>query len=148
MDDQPYQEHKMALMSVEQLLDQAEDEYMSVDQLAFFKDRLEVKAAELRDRLLSCQASCEIERHPDEADFASDEENRAVAASMIERDRQTLSHVLKALEILALGDYGFCQETGEAIGIKRLLLVPESLYSVESMRALEAKGMHQRQVAQ
>ncbi|EGH48896.1 dnaK suppressor protein, partial [Pseudomonas syringae pv. pisi str. 1704B] len=43
----------MALMSVEQLLDQAEDEYMSGDQLAFFKDRLEVKAAELRDRLLS-----------------------------------------------------------------------------------------------
>ncbi|WP_375233117.1 TraR/DksA family transcriptional regulator, partial [Pseudomonas ficuserectae] len=81
-------------------------------------------------------------------DFASDEENRAVAASMIERDRQTLSHVLKALEILALGDYGFFQETGEAIGIKRLLLVPESLYSVESMRALEAKGMHQRQAAQ
>lgn len=137
----------MALMSVEQLLDQAEDEYMSADQLAFFKDRLEVKAAELRDRLLSCQASCEIERHPDEADFASDEENRVVAASMIERDRETLSHVLKALEILALGDYGFCQETGEAIGLKRLLLVPESLYSVESMRVLEAKGMHQRQVA-
>ncbi|WP_327168484.1 TraR/DksA family transcriptional regulator [Pseudomonas meliae] len=132
----------MALMSVDQLLNQAEDEYMSVDQLVFFKDRLEVKAAELRDRLLSCQVSCEIERHPDEADFASDEENRAVAASMIERDRQTLSHVLKyplkkpiffggepgwstciywlrllkkrlfqillkALEILALGDYGF-----------------------------------------
>ncbi|EPM52965.1 dnaK suppressor protein [Pseudomonas syringae pv. actinidiae ICMP 19071] len=93
----------MALMSVEQLLDQAEDEYMSVDQLAFFKDRLEVKAAELRDRLLSCQASCEIERHPDEADFASDEENRAVAASMIERDRQTLSHVLKARKTPATG---------------------------------------------
>ncbi|KPX50407.1 hypothetical protein ALO68_200045 [Pseudomonas syringae pv. helianthi] len=47
---------------------------------------------------------------------------------MIDRDRQTLSHVLKALEILVLGDYGFCQETGEVIGIKRLLLVPESLY--------------------
>ncbi|MBL3828930.1 molecular chaperone DnaK [Pseudomonas syringae pv. theae] len=57
-----------------------------------------------------------------------------------------MSDVHKALEILALGDYGFCQETGEAIGIKRLLLVPESLYSVESMRALEAKGMHLRQV--
>ncbi|RMS28743.1 TraR/DksA family transcriptional regulator [Pseudomonas ficuserectae] len=137
----------MALMSVEQLLGQAEVAYMGVDQLAFFKDRLEVKAAELRDRLLSYQTSCEIERHSDEADFASDEENRAVAASMIERDRQTLRHVLKALEILALGAYGFCQETGEAIGLKRLLLVPESLYSIESMRVLEAKGMHQRQVA-
>ncbi|VVP44983.1 TraR/DksA family transcriptional regulator [Pseudomonas fluorescens] len=137
----------MALMSVEQLLDQADDEYMSVGQLAFFKNRLELKAAELRDRLLSCQASCEIERHPDEADFASDEEHRAMAASMIERDRQTLNYVRKALEILALGDYGFCQETGEAIGLKRLLLVPESLYSVESMRVLEAKGMHLRQVA-
>ncbi|MBL3828931.1 TraR/DksA family transcriptional regulator, partial [Pseudomonas syringae pv. theae] len=79
----------MALMSVEQLLDQPDDEYMSIDQLAFFKDRLEVKAAGLRNRLLSSQASCEIERHSDEADFASDEENRAVAATMIERDRQT-----------------------------------------------------------
>ncbi|EPM43209.1 DnaK suppressor domain-containing protein, partial [Pseudomonas syringae pv. actinidiae ICMP 19073] len=35
---------------------------------------------------------------------------------MIESGRQALSHVLKVLEILALGDYGFCQETGEAIG--------------------------------
>ncbi|RMR22212.1 DnaK suppressor domain-containing protein [Pseudomonas syringae pv. persicae] len=59
---------------------------------------------------------------------------------MIESGRQALSNVLKALEILALGDYGFCQETGEAIGLKRLLPVPESLYSVESMRVLEAKG--------
>ncbi|EGH05278.1 molecular chaperone DnaK [Pseudomonas amygdali pv. aesculi] len=66
---------------------------------------------------------------------------------MIESGRQALIHVLKVLEILALGDYGFCQETGEAIGLKRLLLVPESLYSVEWMRVLEAKGMHQRQVA-
>lgn len=135
----------MESMSNWQLLEQSEDAYMNAGQRDFFKARLQHKAAGLRERLRTYQASCEIERHPDAADFASDEEQRAMAVTMIERDKVALGHINQALDALAHGDYGFCLETGEPIGLPRLLLVPESLYSVESMRVREVKGAHQRQ---
>lgn len=137
----------MESTSDRQILEQQlEDAYMDTGQLDFFKARLQAKAADLRGRLRSYQASCEIERHPDAGDFASDEEHRAITGTMIERDKLALGCANQALDALAHGDYGFCRETGEPIGLPRLLLVPESLYSVESMRVREAKGAHQRQV--
>jgi DnaK suppressor protein len=132
-------------MNEEALLAQSDNEYMGAEQLGYFKQRLMVQADELRHRLRNYQASCEIERHPDAGDFASDEEHRALTVTMIERDKLALGCVNQALDALAHGDYGFCRETGEPIGLPRLLLVPESLYSVESMRIREARGIHQRQ---
>jgi DnaK suppressor protein len=134
------------MITIDQLLAQSMDDYMNDEQLAFFRSRLVSKAENLRDRLIAHLQYVEIERHPDEADFASDEEERAVAVKMIERDRVTLIQVHHALELIRIGDYGFCKDTGEPIGLQRLLLVPESLYSVESMRIREAKGAHQRHV--
>jgi DnaK suppressor protein len=66
--------------------------------------------------------------------------------NMIERDKRALSNVRLALEAIVLGDYGFCRETGEPIGLPRLMLVPESLYSVESMRVQETKNAHLRRI--
>ena len=131
------------MITSDDLLAQPDDDYMNDQQLAFFRDRLSSKAQDLRDRLNAHHHDVEIERHPDEADFASDEEERAVAVKIIERDRVTLGQVSHALELIRQGDYGFCRETGEPIGIQRLLLVPESVYCVESMRVIEAKGRHQ-----
>ena len=131
------------MITSDDLLAQPDDDYMNDQQLAFFRDRLSSKAQDLRDRLNAPHHDVEIERHPDEADFASDEEERAVAVKIIERDRVTLGQVSHALELIRQGDYGFCRETGEPIGIQRLLLVPESVYCVESMRVIEAKGRHQ-----
>ena len=131
------------MITLDELLAQPTDDYMNDQQLAFFRDRLASKAQDLRGRLTAHQQDVEIERHPDEADFASDEEERAVAVKMIERDRFTLGQVSHALDLIRLGDYGFCKETGEPIGLERLLLVPESVYCVESMRVIEAKGRHQ-----
>lgn len=126
------------------LLAQPEDDYMCATQLAFFKARLQTKVGDLRNRLTSNRLGCEAERHADEADFASDEEQRSFALQMIERDKVILNQALHAIELIRLGDYGYCKETGEPIGLQRLLLVPESVYSVESMRVLEALGRHQR----
>lgn len=130
------------MINADQLLSQSVDDYMNDEQLSFFNGLLACKAQELRDRLDGHRQDAEIERHPDEADFASDEEERAVAVKMIERDRVTLNQVIHAMELIRIGDYGFCKETGEPIGLQRLLLVPESIYSVESMRIIEAKGRH------
>jgi len=122
------------------------DDYMNPSQLEFFKARLQIRAVDLRDRISRNRTGCEVERHPDEGDFASDEEARSMALKMIARDKVCLDQVLHAMELIRLGDYGFCHETGEPIGVQRLLLVPESIYSVESMRVLEARGRHQQHV--
>lgn len=129
-----------------ELLSQSEDDYMCSAQLDFFKARLQTKVEDLRGRLTSNRLGCGIERHADVADFASDEEQRSFALQMIERDKIALNQVLNAIELIRLGDYGYCKETGEPIGLHRLLLVPESIYSVESMRVAEAAGRHQRAV--
>ena len=134
------------MLSEAELFTQSADDYMSPGQLEFFAGRLQARALELRERILLSRSSCDIERHPDAADFASDEEARSMAFKMIERDRLALDQVLQALELIRLGDYGFCHETGEPIGLERLLLVPESFYSVETMSILEVKGRHQVQV--
>lgn len=135
------------MLTIAELMAQPQNDYMNDEQLAFFNDLLARKAQDLRDHLNAHRQDFEIERHSDEADFASDEEERAVAVKMIERDRVTLGQVSHALELIRQGDYGFCRETGEPIGIQRLLLVPESLYCVESMRVIEAKSRHSQRYA-
>jgi DnaK suppressor protein len=127
------------MLTVTELMAQPKNDYMNDGQVAFFKDRLARKAQDLRDDLNAHRQDVEIERHSDEADFASDEEERAVAVKMIERDRVTLGQMSHALDLIRQGDYGFCIETGEPVGLQRLLLVPESVYCVESMRVIEAK---------
>lgn len=134
------------MINSQKVLAQNEAEYMNADQLAFFSDRLQKNAQELLERIHATLEGCVIERHPQEGDFAFAEEQQAMIVNMIERDKRTLSNIRLALEAIALGDYGFCRETGEPIGLPRLMLIPESLYSVESMRVQETKRLHLRRV--
>lgn len=129
------------------ILAQSEDEYMSDAQQDFFKNLLLEKMAHITKRMRAGQDSLNIERHADAADTASVEENRSLSLNMAVRDNQEITRIKRALSVLADGDYGYCLESGEEIGIKRLLAVPESLYSVESMRVIEAKLQHQRGAA-
>ncbi|HEC1424357.1 TraR/DksA family transcriptional regulator [Pseudomonas aeruginosa] len=131
-------------MNVEQLLAQSADQYMCEEQLEFFRQKLAEKAAMLRERIEKNQALCKIERQPDEADSASAEEDRSTATRLIEMDLQTLKQIDAAFKAIDAGDYGFCADTGEPITLQRLLLIPESLLSVEAMQAREARGRHQR----
>lgn len=132
------------MLNESELLAQNEDDYMNDAQVAFFKNLLEQKAVALKDRIRANQNACVIERQPDDADFASTEEQRTMAVNMIERDNKELVRVNRALAQIESGEYGYCVDLGEPIGVKRLLLVPESPYSVEAMRIREAKGLHQR----
>lgn len=131
-------------MTEEQLLAQGADEYMNSAQLSFFKQRLIERMQEIRDRIAENQSLCKIERHSDDADNASTEEDRAKALRLIDMDNAALLRSRKALDAITEGEYGFCAETGEKIGLKRLLVVPESLLCVDAMQAREAKGRHQR----
>ena len=131
-------------MTEEQLLAQSADEYMNESQLSFFKTLLTERIHVIRDRIAENQSSCKIERHSDDADNASTEEDRAKALRLIDMDNTALIRARKALDAIEDGAYGFCADSGEQIGLKRLLVVPESLLSVDAMQAREAKDRHQR----
>lgn len=131
-------------MNVEQLLAQSADEYMNKEQVEFFRQKLTEKAAMLRERIAKNQSLCKIERQPDEADSASIEEDRSKATRLIEMDLQTLKQIDAAFNAIDAGEYGYCADTGEPITLQRLLVIPESLLSVEAMQARESRSRHQR----
>lgn len=131
-------------LTEEELLAQSADEYMNADQLAFFKGRLLAKAESIRERIRANQQLCQIERQADASDAASIEEDRSKAMRLIDLDNNVLANIKKALEAIADESYGFCQETGCEISLERLLLIPESLLSVDAMQAREARSRHQR----
>lgn len=134
-------------MTEEELLAQGEDAYMNEAQLSFFKALLTAKESQIKARIAEHQQYCQIVRQPDDADSASTEEDRDRAMRLIEMDHSTLSRIRAALDAIDAGEYGYCEETGAPIGLKRLLLVPESLLSVEAMWVREEKNRHQRAVA-
>lgn len=131
-------------MTLDQLLEQGAAEYMSAGQLDFFKSLLLDKQHALRARIAFNHGLCKIERQADEADAASVEEGRNKALRMIELDQQTLNDVAKALTAIYEESYGYCVDTGEPITLQRLVLVPESLLTVDALNAREAKLRHRR----
>lgn len=132
------------MLNEQDLLRSSEDEYMSDEQLSFFKAKLVEKAAFITQRLNGNNDSLSVQRSADANDAASGEEALTLKLSMDIKDRATLRQVKKALQLIEDGEYGFCLETGEPIGLKRLLLIPESIYTVETMRVIEAKMGHVR----
>ncbi len=135
------------MLTEKEILALGPEDYMNEAQLRFFKSRLEAKVSVISERLQRYQDSMQAERHSDAADTASSEESRNMAMNMAAMDRKELQNARTALAAIEEGEYGYCQETGEPIGLKRLLLVPESLYSVETMRTIESKQQHLRSVA-
>lgn len=131
-------------MTEEQLLAQSADDYMNAGQLEFFKRLLLEKDSSVRNRIADNHALCKIERHSDASDNASTEEDRAKALRLIDMDNQTLQQISLALTAISEDTYGWCNDTGEPITLKRLLLIPESLLSVDAMQARESRNKHQR----
>lgn len=131
------------LLTEAEIITASDDDYMSPKQIAFFLDRLISKKAELEERINSYRVGLkDAARTPDEADFASNEEQRNINMSMLAMEREKLVEVHKALEAIEHGDYGFCHDSGYPIGIQRLLIKPETFYSVEAMRVKEANQRH------
>lgn len=117
-----------------------EKDYMNKDQLAFFKNRLEL----LRDDIL--KNASETTEHlrenvlvPDPADRATIEEEHALELRTRDRERKLLKKVEQAIARIDSGDYGWCEETGEAIGISRLLARPTANLSLEAQERRELR---------
>jgi DnaK suppressor protein len=128
------------LPTEEQLLRMPDSAYMNDEQLAFFKYRLQRMEQEL---LANAGETTEHLREtvivPDPADRATIEEEHALELRTRDRERKLLKKVQSALQRIDSGDYGFCEETGDAIGIPRLLARPTATLSLEAQQRRELK---------
>ncbi|KXW59355.1 RNA polymerase-binding protein DksA [Ferrovum myxofaciens] len=121
-----------ALLTLAEMLAAAAGDYMSARQLAFFRARL----CQERDTLLA--AASETTRHlqdfvttPDPADRASLEEDHTLELRVRDRERKQLHKIDEALARIENGRYGWCEESGDPIGISRLLARPTATCCVE-----------------
>ncbi|ESR26772.1 C4-type zinc finger protein, DksA/TraR family [Lutibaculum baratangense AMV1] len=84
------------------------------------------------------QLQSENQNHPDLADRASSETDRAIELRARDRQRKLIAKIDAALKRIEDGTYGYCEETGEPIGLKRLDARPIATLS------LEAQERHER----
>jgi DnaK suppressor protein len=125
-------------LTEQDLLKASEKEYMSEAQLAFFRSRL----VELRDQLLrnaddTGEHLRESEITTDPSDRATLEEEYTLELRTRDRERKLLKKIEKSLKLIDEGSYGFCEETGEPIGIPRLLARPTATLSLEAQERRE-----------
>lgn len=124
-----------------ELLSMSDDDYMNDAQLAAFKHRL----VQLKEGILSSAGkTTEHLREdtvvvPDPADRATIEEEHALELRTRDRERKLLKKIEQSIARIDAGDYGYCDETGEPIGVGRLLARPTATLSLEAQQRRELK---------
>ena len=123
-----------------EVLKQSEAEYMSAEQLAFFKEKL----VELRGQILHNATDTgehlrDNEVATDPSDRATQEEEYTLELRTRDRERKLLKKISQSLGRLESGEYGFCDETGEPIGLGRLIARPTATLSLEAQQRRELK---------
>ena len=115
--------------------------FMSERQRDYFRARLlgwkEEILKEAKDTLLHLQE--ENQNHPDLADRASSETDRAIELRARDRQRKLIAKIDEALGRIDDGSYGFCEETGEPIALRRLEARPIATLSVEAQERHERR---------
>ena len=116
-------------------------EYMNDKQMAFFRHKLSVLKQEIHN---SAGETTEHLREdtvvvPDPADRATIEEEHALELRTRDRERKLLKKIEQSIARIDSGDYGYCDETGEAIGVGRLIARPTANLSLEAQQRRELK---------
>lgn len=137
-DNSPDSDNK--LLTKEQILAAPEDDYMNEAQLAFFEhELLELhkttleRVQEAKEQMSSSFDSSDI------SDRATWEEQSSISLRIVEREQKLLPKIQQALERVRRSDYGYCLESGEPIGIPRLLARPTAEYCAEVKTLKEIK---------
>ncbi|MBK7002261.1 MAG: RNA polymerase-binding protein DksA [Rhodoferax sp.] len=124
-----------------ELIAMPDSEYMNATQLAVFRQKL----TNLKIDILS--SAGETTEHlredssvvPDPADRATIEEEHALELRTRDRERKLLKKIEQSIARIDAGDYGYCDETGEPIGVGRLLARPTATLSLEAQQRRELK---------
>jgi DnaK suppressor protein len=124
-----------------EVLSMSDAEYMNDAQLAFFR----LKLVQLKSEILAnAEGTTEHLREdtvvvPDPADRATIEEEHALELRTRDRERKLLKKIEQSIARIDAGDYGYCDETGEPIGVGRLLARPTATLSLEAQQRRELK---------
>ena len=127
-------------LTEEALLRMPEADYMNEAQRAIFREKLQQMEREI---LHNAGETTEHLREtvivPDPADRATIEEEHALELRTRDRERKLLKKIQQAIASIDAGDYGFCEETGEPIGLPRLLARPTATLSLEAQQRRELR---------
>jgi DnaK suppressor protein len=131
-------EHR--ILTEDEIRTMSDEDYMNPAQLAFFKAKLQQLE---RDLLRNAGETTEHLREtvlvPDPADRATIEEEHALELRTRDRERKLLKKVQQSIVAIDSGEYGWCEETGEPIGIPRLIARPTATLSLEAQQRRELK---------
>ena len=123
-----------------ELLRAPASQYMSAEQLAFFRERLLETQKELLEKAdLTSEHLREHELEADPTDQATIEEEYALELRARDRERKLLKKIDEALRRIEEGSYGYCEETGDPIGIPRLIARPTATLTIEAQSRREQK---------
>ncbi|MES2977114.1 MAG: RNA polymerase-binding protein DksA [Pseudomonadota bacterium] len=128
-------------LSDEEVKAMPDTEYMNDAQLAFFRHKLSVLKQDIHN---SAGETTEHLREdtvvvPDPADRATIEEEHALELRTRDRERKLLKKIEQSIARIDAGDYGYCDETGEPIGVGRLIARPTANLSLEAQQRRELK---------
>ncbi len=131
-------EKNKKILTEEEILAMTDSDYMNIEQLNFFRDKLQT----LRDGILKyAKQTTENLREtifaPDPVDRASIEEEHALELRTRDREHKLLRKIEQSIASIDEGTYGWCEETGEPIGIKRLIARPTATLSLEAQERRE-----------
>ena len=130
----------LPLLTAPELLAMDESDYMSATQLHFFRTTLENMRAEiLANADLTSAHLRENVVVPDPADRATIEEEHAIELRTRDRERKLLKKIAQAIDAIDRGEYGWCEETGDAIGVRRLIARPTATLSLEAQQRREMR---------
>ena len=123
------------------VLAMSDDDYMNDVQMAYFRRKL---ATLKHDMHSNAGETAENLREdtvvvPDPADRATIEEEHALELRTRDRERKLLKKIEQSIQLIDSGEYGYCDETGEPIGIGRLLARPTANLSLEAQQRREMK---------
>ncbi|MFM7801264.1 MAG: RNA polymerase-binding protein DksA [Limnohabitans sp.] len=125
----------------EEVIAMSDDDYMNAFQMAFFRHKLvQLKT----DILVNAGETTEHLREdtvivPDPADRATIEEEHALELRTRDRERKLLKKIEQSIARIDAGDYGYCDETGEPIGVGRLIARPTATLTLEAQQRRELK---------
>lgn len=131
------------LLTEKQILKAKKSDYMNDDQLAFFRERLlELHHSTMQQIEDARKQMVSPMNFSDPSDRATSEEQSNLALRIVDRKQKLLPKIQQSLERIRSGDYGYCLETGEPIGIPRLIARPTAEYSAEVKSLNEIKEHH------
>ncbi|MEG3591744.1 MAG: RNA polymerase-binding protein DksA [Pseudomonadota bacterium] len=111
---------------------------MNKAQLGFFKDRLVQMKVDLEQHLEKAKSELiDREREADDLDRAQAEEGIHLKLRILDRESKLLPKIDESLKRIEEGSYGYCEATGEPIGIERLLVRPTAMFCAEEKNRQE-----------